>query len=209
MRGRSSFLQPTQSNSSCDQLRDDGARQLNEQPDADHLEGLDWSARQRQQAQNDQPEAEIIRFGDRVQARQRIRETEQADRSREKEEGAGYDGKNSEYVEQDVLGRLVSSATSLSPPDVALLTKATAANAASSASISATSTMDGVSVVIDNRRRPAMLSVPSSCAAMRRSVSPGRTKMPTSPRAAIPNTNPAVPIRKLVIVLHASERAHK
>ncbi len=63
--------------------------QLGEQPDDDELERVERPRRQRQQPQHDQPEAEIVRFGERVKAGERVGEAQQPDRAGQEEEGTG------------------------------------------------------------------------------------------------------------------------
>jgi hypothetical protein len=79
----------TPSYRSRNELGNCGARKLDEQPDADKLEGAEQSAPMRQQAQYNEAEADIVRLGQGVQACQRVREAQQANRSRHEEKRTG------------------------------------------------------------------------------------------------------------------------
>ena len=127
-----------------DKLRDDRAGELNEQPDADELEAAERPFDQRQQTEHDQSEAEIVRLRQRVQPRQRIRESATVLPCLPEKTTA---------PPQTATTVKISSARLIRGPALpafcfqgrrALTTKATAANAARSASINATSTIAGV-----------------------------------------------------------------
>src|SRR6185295_5175142 len=206
-RTRWSSMWSALSNRDCNELCNNRAGQLDQQPDAHQLQCTEQSVRLWQQAQNDEAKAKIVHLGQGVQTRQRVREAEQTGRPRQKEERTRRDGGNGEDVKREVHPSLVAFETWLSWSD-AVLTNATAANAANSANSNATSTTGGVSVAAASKRRTATPPVPSSCAAIMWSTSAGRRRITTKPSATVVSTKPAAVNRKLVIALCSSECLH-
>ena len=96
------------SNRACNELCNDRTGQLDQQPDAHQLQRAEQSAGLWQQAQNDKAKAKIIHLGQCMQARQRVREAEQTDCPRQKEQSTRRDGGNGEDVKREVLPPLVA-----------------------------------------------------------------------------------------------------
>src|SRR5262249_10066053 len=183
----------------------DRAGQLYEQPDADELQRAEQPTRKGQQTQHDEAKTQVVHFGQRVQTRERVRETQQPDRARHEEESAGEDRQNGESIERGVhrwSASPVRMVARVCEPD-APPTKATDANAESNASINATSTADGVAVATASRSNTAPPPVPMSCAAIMRSASAGPSRMRSSPSATIASTKPAAPNRMLATAMQA------
>jgi len=99
------------SNRACNELGNDRAGQLDQQPDAHQLQSAEQSVHLWQQAENDKTEAKIVHLGQGVQTRQRVREAEQTDRSRQKEQRTRRDGGNGEDVNREVHPTLVAFET--------------------------------------------------------------------------------------------------
>ena len=68
-----------------DQLRDCRAGQQDEQPDADELDSGQNAIGHQQQSKHHQTQADVIRLGKRVQARQRVGKAQQAIRAGQEE----------------------------------------------------------------------------------------------------------------------------
>ena len=80
---------PAQSGGARNQLGDGGSGQQSEEPDADKLQRGERPIDLKQQSEHDQAKPEIVRFGQRVQAAERVRKPQQPDRACEEKEGAG------------------------------------------------------------------------------------------------------------------------
>src|SRR5262249_1353394 len=135
-------------------------------------------------------EAEVVRLGERMQARERIRETKQADGAGKKEESARRDGGDRHDVERDAHSPSADPGPSGPRPGLHFLTNAIEAKVARSASVNATSAAAGTPVTAPRSSKEAMPPVPISCTAIMRSASPGPRRMRTSPRASIARMKP-------------------
>jgi hypothetical protein len=89
------------------ELGNRGPRKQHEQPDADELESSAETACPRQQPQDYETQPEIVRFGERVQTRQSIREAEQTHGTREKEECARRDSGDRDDIECEAHARSI------------------------------------------------------------------------------------------------------
>src|SRR5262249_25429567 len=183
------------------------AAQQDQQPDADQLERTGRTGCPRQEAEHHQAEAEVVRLGERVQPGHGVREAQQADRAREKEEradGHGHDGEKADRGGHAPRAPLSGASGERGLP---FLTKAMAANVASSASVSATSAVAPAPAAVPSSSRPAMPPVPSSWAAIIRSALPGPRSTRISPSATMARTNPDAASRNSVIARRSAQRA--
>src|SRR5262249_2204424 len=137
-------------------------RQQNEQPDAEQLEPAAQASRLREQPEHHQTQAEVVRLGERVQARQRIRETEQADGACEVEERPRRDGGDRHDVERDAHSTSADSGPSAPGRGSHFLTNAIEAKVASSARVNATSVAADTPVTVPRSSSEAMPWVPIS-----------------------------------------------
>src|SRR5262249_7309283 len=101
------------SRQASDKLRNDRARELDEQPDADKLQAVEQSADTRHQAKHDQAEAKAVHFGQRMEARKRVGEAQQSDRASQEEEGADGNRYDRENVESESHSRSFASSGAL------------------------------------------------------------------------------------------------
>ena len=161
----------------------------------------------RQQAEHHETEAEIVGLGQRVQARERIRKAQQPDGAGEKEERTRD---NRDHRPQcRVRGSSSRPRCGDRSPSVCAscaFTKAKEANAASSASVNATSIVAASPVAAPSSSTTAMPPVPSNCAAIMRSASPGPRRMRTSPSATIARMNAAAPSRNSAMAPSGDQR---
>src|SRR5262249_50729300 len=161
----------------------------------------------RQQAEHDHAETEIVGLGEGMQARERVGKAQQSHRAGQKEDETGRDCDHAQEI-----GGAHRSACSRSSfrGGEALLTKATEAKAASSASPRATSSAPRAPVAAATSSRAAMPPVPSSWAAMVRSTLAGPARMRTKPTATASRMKPAAASRNSVMARHImARRAHQ
>ncbi len=175
-----------------------GAGQQDQRPDTQQLESGGHAVHLRQQAEHHQPQSQVVGLGQRMQPRERIGKAQQPSGAGEKKDGAGGDRDHRPQVENEA--HLSSSCTESSSVGAdCALTKAKLANAASNASVKATSIVAASPVAVPARSRLAMPPVPSSWAAIMRSASPGPRRMRTSPSATIASKKIAAASRKSVM----------
>src|SRR5262249_17825293 len=141
----------------------------------------------------------VVGLGERVQSRQRIGETEQADGAGKKEKRSRRDGGDRHDVECQAHSPSVDSEASATMRAVPFLTNAIEAKVASSARLKATSAAAGSSVTAPSSSNAAIPPVPINCAAIIRSASPGPRRIRTSPSDNINKMKPRAAVRNSVI----------
>src|SRR5580704_15316799 len=130
-----------------DQLRDRRACEQHEQPDADQLQPVAQAPCLREQSEYDETEAEIVRFGERVQTRQCVGKAKQANGAGQKKERTRRYCRNRHHVACEAhLFSSVDRGPSVSRMESPFLTNAMDANVARSAKVNATSTAAGTPV---------------------------------------------------------------